>query len=315
MQISTTLKNLISRKFSYKKAKGMRLFLIAIPFLVYIFAFSYVPLFGWIYSLYDFKPLLGMNLSMHEFVGFENFKQIFIQSETLFRVLKNTLTFAGLGMMFSPAPVILAILLNEVKSSKFKRIIQTTTTFPNFISWIIVFGIAFSFFSNDGLVNLVIKKMGGTPPAVGLLGNVDAVYIFHTLLGMWKGLGWGAIIYIAAITGIDHELYNAVKIDGANRIQAIRHVTIPGIMPTYIVLFILGIGSILDRGFDQYFIFNNALVNSKLTVLDLYVYQLGIILNEYSFSIAFGITKTFVGVILLTLANVLAKRVRGSSIF
>jgi putative aldouronate transport system permease protein len=315
MQAEIANKNYISKKLTIRQKRGIKFFLISIPFILYIFAFHYVPLFGWIYALYDYMPYNGIALNNHKFVGLEHFMQIWIQSNDLIRVLKNTIIIGGLALLFSPAPIILAILLNEVRNSAFKRIIQTTTTFPNFISWIIVFGISSAFFSSTGLIPNLTRLMGGTPSDIGLLGDVGAVYAFQTVLGLWKGLGWGAIIYIAAIAGIDQELYDAVKIDGANRFQSIRYVTIPGIMPTFIVMFLLGVGNILGTNFDQQFIFNNALVNDNMETLDIYVYQQGIILNDYSYAIAFGIAKSFVSILLLSIANEMARRVRGTSIF
>jgi putative aldouronate transport system permease protein len=305
----------IKTKFniSYKKKRGLKLFLIAIPFLIFVIAFFYVPLFGWVYAFYNFQPMLGAGLAHQQFVGFANFIEIWKEKDDLFRIVGNTLAMGGLGLLFSVFPVLLAILLSEVRNSKFKKIVQTTSTFPNFISWIVVFGIATSIFSNSGVVSQIITLFGGTPPTIGLIGDVNNVWIFQALLNLWKGLGWSAIIYIAAITGIDQELYEAAKVDGANKIQSIRHVTIPGIMPTFLVLFLLGISFILN-GFDQYFIFYNSIVSDKITTIDLYTYQLAILDGQYSYSIAFGMVKTFVSIFLLFSANALAKRIRGENL-
>jgi putative aldouronate transport system permease protein len=300
-------------KMSYKKKRGLKLFLIAIPFLIFVIAFSYVPLFGWVYAFYNFQPILGASLAHQQFVGFDNFIEIWKERSDLIRVLGNTLGMGGLSILFSPLPVLFAILLSEVRCSKFKRLVQTTSTFPNFISWIVVFGIATSIFSQSGVVSKIITFFGGTPSAIGLIGDANNVWIFQALLGLWKGMGWSAIIYVAAITGIDQELYEAAKVDGANRIQSIRHITIPGIMPTYLVLFLLGISFILN-GFDQYFIFYNSIVSDKITTIDLYTYQLAILGGQFSYSIAFGIAKTFVSILLLFSANAFAKKVRGENL-
>jgi len=288
--------------------------LLSIPFLIFVIAFNYVPLFGWIYAFYDFRPTLGSALANQQFVGLANFAEIWKEKEDLIRVLGNTLAMGGLSLLVSPLPVLLAILLSEVKNLTFKKLIQVTSTFPNFISWIVVFGIATSVFSYTGLVSTVIKAFGGTPPDIGLLGNVDRVWVFQTFLGVWKGMGWSSIIYLAAIAGIDPGLYEAVTIDGANKLQAIRHITIPGILPTFLVLFLLAVSLILSNGFDQYFVFYNSLVSDKITSLDLYTYQLGIIAGRYSYSIAFGIAKTFVSILLLFSVNSLARAIRGESI-
>ena len=308
------MKSIIQTKINFKKKQGLKLFLIAIPFMIFIIAFNYVPLFGWIYAFYDFHPTMGAVLAHQKFVGLANFAELWKEREDLIRVLGNTLAMGGLGLLVSPLPVLLAILLSEVRSLKFKKIVQVTSTFPNFISWIVVFGIATSVFSSIGLISHVIKALGGTPPIIGLLGDVNHVWIFQTLLGVWKGVGWSSIIYLAAIAGIDQELYEAVTVDGANKFQLILHVTIPGILPTFLVLFLLGISFILSNGFDQYFVFHNSIVSDKITSLDLFTYQLAIIGSRYSYSIAFGIAKTFVSVLLLFSANSLARRIRGENI-
>ena len=299
---------------SYKKKRGINLLLFAIPFLIFIIAFNYVPLFGWSYAFFNYRPTLGSNLANQQYAGLANFAEIWKEKDDLVRVLGNTLAMGGLSLLVSPLPIILAILLSEARNLTFKKVVQVTSTFPNFISWIVVFGIATSVFSYTGLVSTVIKAFGGTPPAIGLLGNVNTVWLFQTFLGIWKNLGWSSIIYLAAIAGIDPGLYEAVKIDGANKLQAIRHITIPGILPTYLVLFLLAVSLILSNGFDQYFVFYNSLVSDKITSLDLYTYQLAIIGSRYSYSIAFGMAKTFVSILLLFSVNALAKAIRGESI-
>ena len=299
---------------SSKQKRSIKLFLIAVPFLLYIFAFSYIPLFGWIYAFFDFSPFLGPNIFQQQFVGFAKFAQLWIGRNELFRVLRNTIVMSILSLATTPLPVVLAILLSEVKSKRFKKFIQTSTTFPNFISWIIVFGIAYSIFSTNGLYAMLVQKLGGTPPAVGMLGNNNAVWIFQILMSIWKNLGWGAIIYVAAISGIDQELYEAAKIDGANRFKCIRHVTVPGISSTYLVLFLLAVSNILNNGFDQFFVFYNSMVANRIEVLDLYTYKVGIQLNDYDYSIAIGITKSLISIALLFIANNIAKRVRGASL-
>ena len=205
-------------------------------------------------------------------------------------------------------------MINELKGKYFKKFVQTATTLPNFISWIIVYGIAFSFFSMNGFVNMVLKKFGIDIAGAGIMGNPDYVWLFQWFLNIWKTLGWSAIIYIAAIVGIDGELFDAARVDGANKLKTIWHITIPGIMPTYVVMFLLGVSNILSNGFDQYFMFYNSVVADKIEVLDYYVYKVGFLINDYPYSITLGMLKSLISIVLLFTANMLSKKVRGESI-
>lgn len=305
----------LAERIGRKKLRGIKYLLLAVPFLIYVFAFSYVPLVGWIYSVFDYK--IGqkfLDFGSMVFVGLGNFQKLFTERSEVLRVLRNTLALSALGLLATPVPVVFAIMLNEIKNSKFKKIVQTATTLPNFISWIIVYGVAFAFFSVNGFVSVLMQKIGIQPPVMGILGDVDHTWVLQWILGIWKSFGWSAIIYIAAITGIDSELYDAAKVDGANKIQSILHITIPGIMPTYVVMFLLAVSNILSNGFDQYFMFYNPMVADKIEVLDYYVYKVGFYINDYSYSITLGMLKSILGIVLLFTANALSKKIRGESI-
>ena len=305
----------LAERIGRKKLRGIKYLLLAVPFLIYVFAFSYVPLVGWIYSVFDYK--IGqkfLDFGSMVFVGLGNFQKLFTERSEVLRVLRNTLALSALGLLATPVPVVFAIMFNEIKNSKFKKIVQTATTLPNFISWIIVYGVAFAFFSVNGFVSVLMQKFGIQPPVMGILGDVDHTWVLQWILGIWKSFGWSAIIYIAAITGIDSELYDAAKVDGANKIQSILHITIPGIMPTYVVMFLLAVSNILSNGFDQYFMFYNPMVADKIEVLDYYVYKVGFYINDYSYSITLGMLKSILGIVLLFTANALSKKIRGESI-
>lgn len=305
----------LAERIGRKKLRGIKYWLLAVPFLIYVFAFSYVPLVGWIYSVFDYK--IGqkfLDFGSMVFVGLGNFQKLFTERSEVLRVLRNTLALSALGLLATPVPVVFAIMFNEIKNSKFKKIVQTATTLPNFISWIIVYGVAFAFFSVNGFVSVLMQKIGIQPPVMGILGDVDHTWVLQWILGIWKSFGWSAIIYIAAITGIDSELYDAAKVDGANKIQSILHITIPGIMPTYVVMFLLAVSNILSNGFDQYFMFYNPMVADKIEVLDYYVYKVGFYINDYSYSITLGMLKSILGIVLLFTANALSKKIRGESI-
>ena len=311
---AVTVQKHVLRRVPHSKKKGLYLFLASVPFMIFFFMFHYAPLFGWVYSVFDYRlGLPFLDFTRAEFVGLNYFKKVFNESKEVLRVLRNTLAMSFLGILVSPLPIVFAILLNEVRHSKFKRFIQTVTTLPNFISWIIVFSLAHAMFAPSGLVTGALGNFG-MGSRMGFLGDVNTIWGFQLFLSIWKSLGWSAIIYIAAITGIDTELYDASMIDGANRFQSIIHVTVPGVIPTYLVLLLLSISNILTNGFEQYYMFYNSLVADRIEVLDYYVYKMGIIVNDYSYSITIGMLRSLISIFLLFFVNYLSKRLRGNSL-
>ena len=296
----------------YKKKKNYKLLLWLLPFLVFVVLFSYVPLFGWSIAFFQYTP--GSSLSAENFVGLKYFRQFFMDTVDMWRVIKNTLIFAVLGLVTMPLPMIFAILLNEVPHKGFSKFVPSITTFPNFISWVIVYSLAFSLFSTEGVINSILMGMGIISKPTNVLSSTSAVYWFQTCLGIWKGLGWSSIVYLAAISGIPQELYEAASVDGAGRFQQMLHVTLPGIAETFIVLLLLSIGNFISVGFDQYFIFQNPVTLKRLEVLDLYVYRLGLINKSYSYSTAIGMIKSLISLVMIFGTNQLAKKIRGNSI-
>lgn len=291
------------------------MFLCVLPFLCLVFLFAYFPLHGWIYSLFDYKPALG--LSGSEFVGLKWFRML-ISSETqvaqIVQVMKNTFAMSFLGIATSIFPVAFAILLNEVKWKWFKSLVQTLTTLPNFISWVLVYTIAFSLFSTTGLLNTLLEEWGLITDPIKFLDSGNHTWLMMCLWNIWKGLGWGAIMYLAAIAGIDPELYEAGRIDGASRFQLMRHITLPALMPTFLVMLMLSIANLLNNGMDQYFVFQNAFNKETIQVLDLYVYNIGLGGNSLSLATAISMLKSLVSVALLAIVNIASKKIRGSSI-
>ena len=296
----------------YRKKKNYKLLFYILPFMVFVLLFSYVPLFGWSIAFFQYTP--GASLSAKNFVGLKYFRQFFLDTVDMSRVLKNTLTFAVLNLITMPLPLIFALMLNEVPHKKFSKFVQSITTFPNFISWVIVYSLAFSLFSTEGVINSILMGMGLISKPTNVLSSASAAYWFQTSLGIWKGLGWGSIVYLAAISGISQELYEAAAVDGAGRFRQMIHVTLPGIAETFIVLLLLSIGNFISVGFDQYFIFQNPVTLKKLEVLDLYVYRLGLINKSYSYSTAIGMIKSAISLVMIFGTNQLAKKIRGNSI-
>ena len=294
-----------------KPRKDYKLLYYALPFMIIVLLFNYIPIFGWIYAFFDYIP--GVKLNDSEFVGLEYFKLIFTDAN-VWRSLTNTFVFAILGILFSPLPMFFAILLNEVKNGPVRKIVQTFTTLPNFISWVIIFSLAFTLFSSDGLITTMLLKIGIGTEGQNLLGNGNAVYIFQSLLGLWKGLGWSSIIYLAAIAGIDQEQYEAARVDGAGYFRCAIHITMPAMIGTFVVLFILNIGNFLNTGYEQYLLFKNSMTADNIEVLDLYAYRIGLENMDYSYGVAISIIKSVVSVILVTFANLVAKKARGSAV-
>ncbi len=295
--------------------EGKKMFLMVSPFLLLSFLFCYFPLHGWIYALYDYRSPL--KLSQCEFVGLKWFRML-VSNEAQLRqigqVMKNTFAMSFLGIATSFLPVMFAVFLNEMRSRKCKNLVQTLTTLPNFISWTLIYSVAFSLLSNSGMLNTLLLQLGLISEPMRILDSGEHVWLFMLLLNTWKGLGWGAIMYIASLTGIDQEMYEAARVDGAGRWQMIRRITIPSLMPTYFVLLILAVANFLSNGMEQYFVFQNAFNKEHIQVLDLYVYNIGLGGKSFSLATAVGMLKTTVSITLLIVVNTVSKRVRGESI-
>ena len=285
------------------------------PFLVLVFLFSYFPLHGWAYAFYDYRP--PFQLKDCEFVGLKWFTTLFSNAskrKQIFDVMLNTFAMSGLSILFSWLPMAFAILLSEIKCNWFKKVVQTLTTLPHFISWVLVYALAFSLFSSSGMVNNLCIRLGVYDTPVLYLQMTDHVWMMMWLLSTWKGTGWSAIMYIAAIAGIDQELYEAAYVDGAGRFRVIWHITIPSLLPTYFVLLMMNVANFLNNGVDQYYVFQNAFNKDKIQVLDLYVYNLGLGSGSYSLATAISIMKSIVSLTLLFTVNTLSKTLRGESI-
>lgn len=293
------------------KQDEWRLLFMVLPLMVVVFLIFYVPLLGWIISVYDYRP--PVPLFENEFIGMKYFISV-LRDKDVLRSLKNTLIFSGINFVLTPLPMIFAVCLNEISSTKFRKFVQTATTLPHFVSWVILYSFAFALFSSEGVLNTILMGLGLRDTPVLPLQNPDIVYPFQIALNKWKQLGWNSIVYIAAIAGIDQEQYEAAKLDGAGRFRSALHITIPNLMPTFVTLLILNVSNIINTGYEQYFVFKNSIVYDKIEVLDLYIYRMGLQLGDYSYATAVGIMKSFVSITLLVAANAVAKKVRGNSI-
>lgn len=305
-----------AKEDGFEMATCYKLFIMFLPFILLAFMFSYLPLYGWRYAFFDYHSGPGQ-LSMNDFVGLKWFRSLVDNAETredIVRVMKNTFIMSGLGIGTSWVAMAFAIFLSEIKCGWFRRIVQVFTTIPNFISWVLVYAIAVAIFSDTGFLNQMLTDITGTRYSTLYLQEQDMLHIKMLLWGMWKGTGWSAIIYIAGISGIDQQLYEAATVDGAGRFQKMWHVTLPGLLPTYSVLLLMSVAGILSNGMDQYMVFTNSKTKNALEVLDLYVYELGIGSGKIPLSTVVGMLKTVVSVVLLFVANGISKLVRGESI-
>lgn len=301
---------------SVAKKSGRWLFLASLPFIIAVFVFSYLPLYGWSYAFFDYHA--GMNLKDCAFVGLKFFRSMVdnpVSRGEILRVLTNTFGISFLGILASPLPVIFAILLMELKIKPLRSLIQTLTTLPNFISWVLVYAVAWSIFSvEDGFLNHLLMSTHIISTEINFLASSNHVWLTMLAYSLWKTLGWSSIMYIAAITSIDAEQYEAAIVDGAGRFQCMWHITVPGILPTYFVLLLLSIASFINNGMEQYYMFENPMNKSSIEVLDLYVYNMGMVGQSISFSTAVGMLKSLVSVSLLFFANGLSKIIRKESI-
>lgn len=307
----TGLRDYISNK---KNIESYKKLLLILPFMILLAVFAYYPLYGWVYAFYDFRP--PKTLSECEFVGLRWFSSLVendIKRTQILEVLKNTFAMSGLGILTSWMPLMFAIFLTEIKCNWYKKIVQTLTTIPNFISWVLVYSLAFSIFSSSGMLNSFLTQLGAISNPIMFLQSDNHTWLSMWLWGMWKSIGWSAIMYIAAIAGIDQELYEAAKVDGAKRFQIMRHITIPSLLPTYFILLMLSIANFLNNGMDQYYVFQNAFNSKHIQVLDLFVYNLGLGSGGYSLATAISVLKSLVSVTLLFMVNGLSKLIRGES--
>jgi putative aldouronate transport system permease protein len=227
--------------------------------------------------------------------------------------MRNTFAMSTLGIMTSWLPLIFAVFLSELKSIRFKKFVQTFTTIPNFVSWVLVYSLAYSLFSSSGMINHFLLDLNLIQTPILFLQSDSHTWLSMWLWGTWKTLGWSSIMYIAAISGIDQEMYEAAKVDGAKRLQLIRYITIPSLLPTYFILLMLSVANFLNNGMDQYYVFYNSFNSSHIQVLDLFVYNLGLKSGGYSIATAISMLKSFVSITLLFIVNQLSKLLRGES--
>ncbi|GIP16128.1 protein LplB [Paenibacillus montaniterrae] len=290
--------------------------------MIFLLIFAYTPMFGIIMAFKDYSISTGIKgIFTSEWVGFKHFNE-FINDYRFGEIVRNTLALSFLKVLFTfPAPIILAILLSEAKNLRFKKVVQTVSYLPHFISWVVVAGIAFSFLSADiGMINKALMSLGIIDKPLDILTNADHFWGLAVGSAVWKEVGWWTIIFLAAIAGINPTLYEAAQIDGAGRLARIRHITFQGMKGTIVVVLILTIGSILGGGlvgsnFEQAFLFGNSINNSTSEIVQTYAFKVGLRDGRFSYAAAIDLIQSIISVILIFSSNYIAKRASGSSLF
>lgn len=281
------------------------LYVLVLPGFLYFVIFKYLPMWGIVIAFQDYQPFLGIRES--EWVGLENFTNFFSNPD-FFRLLRNTLVLALYDLIFFfPAPIIIALLLNEIRVAFFKRTIQTLVYVPHFVSMVIIASITYVFLTpQGGVLYDLIAWITGKP--IDVLANPGSFRPLIIIQMMWKEMGWGTIIFLAALAGVDTEQYEASIVDGAGRLRRMWHITLPAIRTTIVILLILRLGNFLDTGFEQIYLMTNSLNRDVADVFDTYVYTVGITQGAFSYSTAVGLFKSVVGIILVLGSNKLAKK-------
>ena len=306
------IKKANAKRLGKRKDIHWQLWLMMIPAIVYMLLFVYKPMGGVLIAFQDYSLKRGIWGS--EWVGFENFNRLF-KSYWFPIILKNTLTLSLLSLILSfPAPIILALAANEIRSERRKRTFQTVSYAPHFISTVVVCGMITVFLSPEsGVINFLLQAIGIDP--VAFLAKPNAFKWVYVLSGIWQTVGWSAIIYIAALSGVDKNLLEAAEIDGANRIQRIRYVNLPVLVPTIVIMFILRCGSILSVGYEKVYLLQNTANLSASEVISTYVYKVGLEKADFGFSTAVNLFNNVINCIVLILSNKISKKVSGSSLF
>lgn len=300
-----------SKRLKTDLRRNWSLYLLVLPVLLFYIAFKYKPMYGALIAFMDYTPTKGMANS--EWVGLKHFSRFF-SSPYFWRLLKNTFLLSFYNLLFGfPAPIILALLLNEVKNAKFKKFTQTVTYLPHFLSLVVICGMVTDFSLINGLFNSVIEFFGGT--RTPLLQNPDYYRTIYVLSGIWKEVGWGSIIYLAALSGIDTQLYEAAKIDGAGKWKQMIHVTLPGITPQIVILLIMKIGNLMSMGYEKTILLYNPSIYETADIISSYVYRSGLMNQEWGYSTAIGLFNSLVNCTLVVAANYISRKTTENSLW
>jgi putative aldouronate transport system permease protein len=313
------MKKMIPRRLLWPIFKDQKyLFLLMLPAIIWAILFAYTPMIGMYMSFVNFQPTLGgfwTNLFHSQFVGLDWFKYFFNNGDFLI-IMRNTMASTLITIIFSfPMPILIALAINEIKSVRFKKTVQTASYLPHFISWVIAANIIVTLLSSEGAINAILKFLHISNDGILFLQEGKYFWWIVALGNTWKDMGYNSIIYLAAISSINPELYEAAKVDGANRFKQIRYITLPHLKPTIVILLILALGGILNAGFDQHFLLGNELVREYSDVLSTYSFRYGIQNGMFSYGAAVGMFSSVVAFIIVLIVNFAAKKTNGQSLF
>ena len=304
-------KESFTEKIKKEWKKNYCLYILSLPILLYFLMFKYIPMFGLTIAFKNFT--LGKGVFGSEWVGLKYFKE-FLTGVYFVRTMKNTLIISLLSIVFSfPVPIIFALLVNEVKNMKLKKIVQTTSYLPHFISMVVICGMIKDFCSSDGLITSLIVALGGE--SLNYIGDSRYFRTIYIISGIWQTFGWSSIIYLSALSGIDDQLYEAASIDGAGRWKKLCHITLPGIANTIIILLIMRLGSVLSVGYEKIILLYTPQTYEVADVISSYTYRMGILDARYGYSAAVGMFQSVINVIILVLANQLSKKYTETALF
>ncbi len=291
-----------------------QLIVLSVPFLLLVLVFNYLPIWGWLMAFQNFKPVSGIFGS--EWVGFANFRELFSDPSFL-RAVRNTLATSSLKIILGfLSAILLALMLNEVRNVFFKRAVQTISYLPYFVSWVVAANIVYMSLSpGDGIINVVLKKLGIIDQGIPFMGQASSFYMIVALSNVWKNVGWNAIIYLASMTGIDPELYEAASIDGASRLRRIWSVTLPGISSIIKILLVINIGHLMNAGFEQVYLLSNPSNLEASRTIDVYIYTYALKTGRLSYGTAIGMFNSLVSVLLISISNYVSKKIDGYGIF
>jgi putative aldouronate transport system permease protein len=302
----------VKRGLKFKKIfSNYQLYLFLLPALIYFIVFHYLPMYGILIAFKDFVATKGIMGS--PWVGFKHFERFF-DSFQFWTLIKNTLGLSVVQLIVGfPLPIFLALMLNQIRSEKYKRFVQTVVYAPHFISVVVLAGMIFVFFSNNGLINNIILLFGGDP--ISFMAKPEWFKPLYIASGVWQETGWAAIIYLAALAGVSPELHEAAVMDGANKWQRIFHVDIPAIMPTAVILLILSVGGIMNIGFEKAYLLQTPMNQPSAEIIPTYVYKMGLQQAQYSFAAAVGLFNAVINLILLIAVNKFSKKLSGTGLW
>jgi len=310
---------MIHKKSKFRKQLALQLFVLA--GILYIFIFSYVPMFGLVIAFRRFDIVDGIEgMFTAPWIGFAHFREFF-NIINFGQLLENTVAISVLKMIFAfPMPILFAIMLSEMRMRRYKRVVQTCSYLPHFISWVIVAGISFRFLSLGGIINSLLLTTRIIQEPIPFLSSPDYFWGLAVVLDIWKSMGWWTIIFLAAIVGVSRDLYEAAEIDGAGRIKRILYITLPSIKPTIVIVLILALGNLFGGGlggsnFEQSFLLGNALNAPRSDIIQTYVFRVGLAQGRVAYATAVGLVQSVISLLLILSSNAIAKKVSGSGLF